>query len=683
MTTRLRTFSLEVLDPVQTLRRLASGWTLLLVLLGAAAGLLADRVQGSRHTVALEWGLPPIDCAGEAFRPGAFAKSFSLSAGFTEGHHVDADLAPRLRESLFRCDVSEESTGAHVRCLVDASEEIEALRLASLARDQVRNPTSPFSLAQADGRIAATCGGEYLRALKVEAGESDPRLLGQAGADSRLGALRSRLARGVSLKEASPPESRPVSRSGPVTGAIAGVFASLLLAAWRSRRQPAPSDGTEPGGLAATVALAALLLTAAMDTVLVVDVGPFTLRAAHFFALARFSVLAVSHFRSRRTLEIPAAPLLAGLLYLTIAALTALRSANPVKSVGYLAWASFDLGVVLAGLSVFARTPDRLRKALRFWVGGMVLAAAMGGLQILLWKLTGKAPLLTTTADTAFPRINGFNYEPSYFALYLVPGGLVLLTRFALLGTRAWRSGVLGGLLLLAVGLSTARSGWLGVSIGAVLLLTRGCMLLGRRGLVRAGIGAAGAALVFGSVLVAWPAMRTHVVGLARKALDRHENTSSKPRLENLHQALVLFSRHPVAGVGFAGYGGYVMAHPELPQPVENDAHSVVTMNLYLETLAETGLAGFLAALLLLGTLLWPLAKSLRQSRERLPSEEAAATREGMMLACLVVFGVLFQFSQTLWRLDVWVMLSLAYAAGRLALIENSMPKPPTEPSEQ
>ena len=42
------------------------------------------------------------------------------------------------------------------------------------------------------------------------------------------------------------------------------------------------------------------------------------------------------------------------------------------------------------------------------------------------------------------------------------------------------------------------------------------------------------------------------------------------------------------------------------------------------------------------------------------------AWREGLFAAALVVFVVLFQFSQTLWRLDVWAMLGLCLAASQL-----------------
>ena len=80
-------------------------------------------------------------------------------------------------------------------------------------------------------------------------------------------------------------------------------------------------------------------------------------------------------------------------------------------------------------------------------------------------------------------------------------------------------------------------------------------------------------------------------------------------------------------------------------------------MNLYLEIAAETGALGLFAALALLWTILAPLWR-----RKRAAGEDGTA--DGLLLASLVVMLVMFQFNQTLWRLDIWILLALSFAAG-------------------
>jgi hypothetical protein len=58
--------------------------------------------------------------------------------------------------------------------------------------------------------------------------------------------------------------------------------------------------------------------------------------------------------------------------------------------------------------------------------------------------------------------------------------------------------------------------------------------------------------------------------------------------------------------------------------------------------------------------------------------DAALATTEGLRSASLEVFDVLFHFNQTLWHLDVWVLLSLSFSVG-LATSASAAPAPSRE----
>jgi O-antigen ligase len=260
------------------------------------------------------------------------------------------------------------------------------------------------------------------------------------------------------------------------------------------------------------------------------------------------------------------------------------------------------------------------------------------------------------------PRMNGFSYEPAYFALYLVPGVLVLLCLAARQGKRGLGFGLLAVAFLVAIALSTSRSGWLGVAVGVALMLLLLAVRAGRGPALRLALASLAGLAVCAMVMAASPALRAHLTRFAKMGVDVNERTSSAPRLEAMAEAATIFRQHPVLGVGFAGYGGYTINHPVGLTRTDRGPFKLVTANLYLELAAETGALGLAAALWLLWVLIAPL---LRRSRPDEPPQ-LVATREGLLLACMVVFLVMFHFNQTLWRLDIWILLALSFAAGTL-----------------
>ncbi len=424
----------------------------------------------------------------------------------------------------------------------------------------------------------------------------------------------------------------------------------------------------------ATIGIAGLFLTSSMDTFLVWNTGPFTLRFGQLCALILFMAAITHHLRLHEPLCFPYWQFFAAFAYLFMACISALWTQNLVKSIGYLAWAVFDIVVVWWGLILWITNRTRLRQAFLFWGCGMAIDAAMGAFQWCCW-LFGYFPPLAYSDGYGFPRINGFSYEPSYYALYLVPGAIFFLTRFAFLGRSAWRSALASVALALLSMLSTSRSGWLGLAVGVIAL---GIIVAKTKGfdyVKSLALPLAGVIILFSTFLLAIPSTRERVVRLSSMAFNPLEKTSSQPRLKGMQQAWQMFSDHPWLGVGFGNYGAYVLAHPELqfPSPVSSDpqqAHELVTSNLYLELAAESGILGLSAALLMIAVLVLPLLRSkTNRFVNLLPDDllEWEATRWGLLLASMVVFGVLFQFSQTLWRLDIWSFLALSCATYRIS----------------
>jgi O-antigen ligase len=407
-------------------------------------------------------------------------------------------------------------------------------------------------------------------------------------------------------------------------------------------------------------ALRLLLLTLSCDQVLTFKVGALTVRLAHVCAGLLFVRLGVERLVAGRPLTLPLRPLQPLAVYLLAAAVGAMGSANLPKSLGYLAWAAFDGLALFTVVHEACRTEAGFRMVVRWWVLGGCVAAAFGVVQLLLGFAHLPVPLVSQMLGD-FPRINGFNYEPSYFAFYLEQIAAALLGVWWGAGQRGRTAALLALVLLVPVALSMSRSGWLGIALMLLVAVVALAVRTTPDGLARSGAWAG--LLATGALLLLPAAFLSEAPRMAAMAVDTQEASSTAPRLGMMAQAKEIFRRQPLLGVGLGGYGGYLAEHPDLADQAQlADLEHAVTTNVWLEAAAETGVLGVFAVVWWVGSLLVALGRALLRARG---FERAWAT--GLFLSTGLLFGVLYQFSQTLWRLDVWVLLALGWSTvGRI-----------------
>jgi O-antigen ligase len=402
--------------------------------------------------------------------------------------------------------------------------------------------------------------------------------------------------------------------------------------------------------------LAVLLATLSCDQVLTLRASDsMNLRLAHLCALALVLRL-VFQRGARLGWRVPVQPLQPLMAYLLLASVGGLFSENLPKTVGYVAWAAADVFAVFAVVLELVKTEAGFRQVRRAWAAGAALAAAFGLVQLALGLAHQPVPLVGQKLGE-FPRINGFNYEPAYYALYLESVAAVYLGRWVRGGRGTLKAGAFGLFLVAPAALSMSRSGWLGMGGLLAYVGWHGVRRASPRALA-ATVATLGAAVCMLGLLLP-PKFLAQAPRMAAMALDAREASSTAPRLGLVGQAFRIFLANPVLGVGLGGYGGYVVTHGEFHVPGEaHDLPHLVTTNLWLECAAELGLLGVGVLLWFLGALVLGLWRSLRTA----PDEERAWA-QGLLLSVLLVFGVLYQFNQTLWRLDVWVLLALAWGA--------------------
>ena len=324
-----------------------------------------------------------------------------------------------------------------------------------------------------------------------------------------------------------------------------------------------------------------LLLSLSFDQVLDLRVSDaVNIRLGHVCAGVLLCQLVIRRLRSGGTWRLPLRALQPLGLYLVAAVASVCASENVSKSIGYLTWACFDFVALFAVILDIGRTRDGFAFIIRWWVAGAVLAASFGLVQLGLGLVHLPVPLAAQRLGE-FPRINGFNYEPAYFAFYLESVAAVMLGVW--LRTRQRRYALLRSTSLPAA-LSMSRSGWLGLgcltAFSAVWLAAAG--RLSGIGSTALRIGAVAALL-----LLLLPArFISQAPKMAEAAMNPKEASSSAPRLGMLSQARKIFAQNPLLGVGLGGYGGYLGFSP--PRSCSSPARrrtppKMVTTNLWLE----------------------------------------------------------------------------------------------------
>ncbi|MBN1966750.1 MAG: O-antigen ligase C-terminal domain-containing protein, partial [Anaerolineae bacterium] len=292
------------------------------------------------------------------------------------------------------------------------------------------------------------------------------------------------------------------------------------------------------------------------------------------------------------------------------------------------------IGPLLLHVLAFYTLVDLIRKgwAAHFKLALLVVAVLIvliSGVEIAVWY-AGWFPIggLSDPVPPTLPHLdlalNITTIQGNYIAV------LIPLIAVGMLASRNWRARVGLGVLVLALlaveVLTFSRGGLLGALVGIGLLFAFGTLRWQQRtgrlaGLLRPRIilgGALIAVIGAGLVIMVWTS------GSSR-------SDSDQGRLDTWRSALEMTQDHPVTGVGPGLFGLALRSYrdPELAQDKLVSAH-----NLFLNTLAETGIPGLLllAWVILAGGRAW--WKSWRAA-----APERRLWLEGALTA-LVAYGV-------------------------------------------
>jgi hypothetical protein len=348
------------------------------------------------------------------------------------------------------------------------------------------------------------------------------------------------------------------------------------------------------------------------------------------------------------------------------------------KSLGYCLWLSLNIALVFSYVQLFGDWPEALKSMLRWYVYSFAAIAGFGILQFAL-PLLGLPGLFVTQwwVEGSLPRVNGFSYEPSYFATYLLIG-FVFVSSLRRARSTLLSSGVLTlvyWLTLVGIVVSSSRMGivFLAVDIALIQLAPWLSLLkdFGRLRIDPRKLRALRPSVVFalgitvitasaGLALQQYPAAALmFLVGTGLGDTPAH---SVLEREGSFEETLTVFRDHPFIGRSLGGVSSGIADLDGVKIHSFEESKDHEGMSVFAEVLAASGVIGFIPFVWFLVNTIW---KPLRLAAITLPFYSAVLRA---LVRSLIFTWAILQFNQNLLRPYLWVhvaVLASVYAAAR------------------
>lgn len=397
-----------------------------------------------------------------------------------------------------------------------------------------------------------------------------------------------------------------------------------------------------------------------------------------------FAWLLALMFNSQKWRVNPSALTLPITLFIISLLLSLTQAFNLSRAIQVLIFTLFTIALSFLANSMIQSKED-LKKIIGVLFLSSLVAGAFGLFQF-AGDVVGLPQSLTllkegyTSAVFGFPRVQAFSMEPLYFANYLIIP-LSLLIAYFLAKVKfskkqedkfwdKWIANpwfIFALLVLLGVNfvLTVSRGGYLGLVVVVLIYL----FVFFRKVFSFRNI----LIMAVAGILVYWGVTYALSQGQARASReffghvtlnDLYEGESIQGRLNTFEFAYSAFEKNPVLGIGVGNYGPYAKHYPVNTPKYGWD----IVNNQFIETLAETGLVGFIAFVLIFFVL---LIRSLIAIR--LTSDLFLKTTLIGLTAAMVGILVQYNFFSTLYIIHIWVAVGLLAGTQQLAFKQKSL----------
>ncbi|MHB1677545.1 MAG: hypothetical protein ACYCSS_08405 [Sulfuriferula sp.] len=335
-----------------------------------------------------------------------------------------------------------------------------------------------------------------------------------------------------------------------------------------------------------------------------------------------------------------------------------------VGSLGYAVWLFFDVLLIFTCVQLFSST-YKIFSLIRWYVYSFVFVAAFGLVQFVLPVLGLHNSLLVTQwwLPGILPRINGFSYEPSYFATYLLMGWVMCAyllnsksTLFARIHLQIYLLIISGSLILSSsrMGIFMLISWYMQYPLRFISRLAHGYVnkRFARISLILLGM----AVLFFGFVIyvVGFDTVSFLFQGLG---INEGASYSVDDRESGFNDVIAIFMNSPIVGYSLGGIPSAIAKlHGVAIRDIE-DFKKITGFSVFAEVLAASGIFGIVPFAVYIWTI---VSKPLRLARQ--VSVEQSVILIALTLALIFELAIL-QFNQNILRPYLWMHIAVMSAS--------------------
>jgi putative inorganic carbon (HCO3(-)) transporter len=381
-----------------------------------------------------------------------------------------------------------------------------------------------------------------------------------------------------------------------------------------------------------------------------------TRSASHALTVIVLAGVVVRWAAGRDRFTLPGEMLAFGTLVLAFVTATLLATDPAVAASETLDLVSY--GAVVAMLMVLLDTTVWLRRAVWAIVAGVGLLATLAIVQQVTKSYGSTYGGFATILRAGDAVRSAGPLNPNPFGQVVATAAVLAfyLARIQRHRASRWLAMAIAAACVVAVAYTQSRAALIALLIVAIAIGALCGVRLRVLAVAVCGVIALGTVLLPASLQTRVDALYTAVSANAGTPQD----TSLRGRRSENLAALRMWADHPLVGVGPDNFEVHYEQYSEAigtdPRPEQRGAH-----NLYLESLAETGVFGATAFF----ALLWLALRGAWRARRRLQSDDALLA-EGILVA-LSAFLICAVTLHSAYARYEWIFVGLGLAAGRLA----------------
>lgn len=390
-------------------------------------------------------------------------------------------------------------------------------------------------------------------------------------------------------------------------------------------------------------------LTVSSDLFLVFNLGGFTLRFSQLITMFLAAWWGCSVLKLGK-IQVPLGGLYL-LLWTFVMIATIPNTTFITRSLGYTFWLALNILLILATVN-FINSRQKAITLFKWYIYSFIGVSLFGMVQFVLPIIGLPAPYVTQWWTDGIPRVNGFSYEPSYFATYLITGWVIVFYlmfdgRASIFSKRTTL--IFLGIISLALLLSSSRMGILvmGVWIGRYMLLfVRDFLTNGVRVkyLLIVASGVLTAMIIVGGLLISGDT--TLLAGTGLGGTPAH---SVDIRSSDFEDTIEVFKQNPLYGVSLGGVAPAIGATYGVHVTSQDVAKEYEGIAVFAEVLAASGVIGFIPFVMYIFTILYKPFKRAAwiqdlQFKDMLQS----------MAYALICLFIILQLNQNILRPYLW-----------------------------